>query len=135
MNRTHFLTLAAAVAFLIGALAYLFPAILLADMKEVVPTALANTMARTVGIVLIGFAVLNYSVRNHKESKTLRAVFVANIVVQVGILPIDPLAWYVGTYSSTVSFVPNTILHVLLIIGFLRFMPSCSSPDRAGAVA
>lgn len=118
MNRKIFLTFAAIVAFSIGSIALISPTTLLVVMKAAVPNATALVMAQTVGVLLIVFGVLNFLVRSHETSPSLKSVLLANAFLQLLILPIDPMAYFSGTYASIGSFVPNTILHIVLLIGF-----------------
>jgi hypothetical protein len=75
-------------------------------------------MARTVGVLLLAIGLLNFLVRRHGDSPTMRAILTVNLALQLGIMPIDPLAFLSGTYATLGSFVPNTILHVVLATGF-----------------
>ncbi len=121
MKRSTFLTLAAFVACLIGAIALFLPAVLLVDMKYANPSATGIVMARTAGAFLLSFGVLNFLVRNDAASSTLMHILMANAVLQLLILPVDPLAYVSGVYGSVLSFAPNTILHIFLFSGFVFF--------------
>lgn len=119
MSRSLFLTLTSIVAAAVGGLALFAPATLLVDVKHADPNAAAEVMARTVGVLLLlPVALLGFLVRHHPPSPTLRAVFVANLVLQLGIFPIDILAWNAGAFHGLGSFLPNSVLHVLLATGF-----------------
>lgn len=121
MTRKTFLTLAAIVALTIGAIALISPLTLIVDMKAATPNDVSLVMARTVGVLLIVFGILNFMVRSHEASATLKSILLANALLQLLILPIDPTAYFSGTYTSIGSFVPNTILHVALFAGFCWF--------------
>ena len=58
--------------------------------------------------------------RRHDDSPTMRAVLIVNLVLQLAILPIDPLAFAAGTFTTLGAFLPNTILHVVLAVAFAR---------------
>ncbi|MFK7987561.1 MAG: hypothetical protein AB8I08_16195 [Sandaracinaceae bacterium] len=118
MNRTTFLTAVAVVAGTIGLFALVLPDVLLVAVKHAEPNPAALVMTRTVGVLLITMGVLNALVRSHSNSPTLRAVLAANLVLQVAIAPIDPLAWLDGTFHTLGSFLPNTGLHIALAAGF-----------------
>lgn len=122
MKRKTFLTITAVVASLIGCLALFAPDLLITSVKYAPPSETANVMARTVGILLIFVGLLNFMVRDHEDSPTLRAVLIANLVLQLGIMPIDPIAYLTGVYATLGSFVPNTILHICLATGFVHFL-------------
>lgn len=121
MSRKQFLTIAASVASVIGMIALFFPAFLLVGMKAAVPSETGIVMARTAGAFLLSIGILNFLVRADRPSKTLASVLFANAVLQLLILPVDPIAYFAGTYGSVMSFVPNTILHLGLLAGFFYF--------------
>ena len=122
MNRSLFLTIVAAIATIIGSICLFTPEMLIVEVKHAIPSSAANVMARTVGILLVSIAILNFLVRNHEDSQTIKAILKANLVLQLGIMPIDPLAYAYGIYATTSSFLPNTILHILLAAGFTYFI-------------
>lgn len=121
MARSTFLTLASLTAFLIGLIAGLMPEFLLIHLKFAQVNPEGIVMARTVGAVLISLGVLFFLVRNQPDSATLRSILIGGIILQIIILPIDPIAYLNGTYKSVVSFIPNTILHLVLLFGFSYF--------------
>jgi hypothetical protein len=122
MKRKTFLTITSVVASLIGILALTSPGVLIESVKYAAPSETANVMARTVGILLISVGVLDFLVRDHEDSPTLRSVLIANLVLQIGIMPIDPSAYANGVYGTLGSFVPNTILHICLASGFVYYL-------------
>lgn len=120
MKRSTILTITGVTAVAIGVLALVAPAVLIEVVKVAAPSAPANVMARTVGVLLISVGLLDLLVRRHDDSPTMRAILIANLVLQLAILPIDPLAFAAGTFATLGSFLPNTILHVLLAVAFAR---------------
>ena len=54
-------------------------------------------------------------------SATLRAVLVGNALLQLGLLPVELLAWRAGVISQVSGIVPNSVLHLLLAGGFAWF--------------
>lgn len=127
MTRKTFLTIAALVASSIGAIALFFPTTLLVDMKSATVSDTSLVMARTAGAFLLSFGVLNFLVRGHDNSPTMVSLLLANALLQLLILPVDPLAYAFGVYASVMSFIPNTILHVAMLIGFLHFWRSAKT--------
>ncbi|TYC64085.1 hypothetical protein FMN63_28060 [Stappia sp. BW2] len=121
MSRRTFLTFASFVACTIGVIAAVFPMTLLVDMKSAVPGDTGLVMARTAGVFLLSFGVLNFLARGDADSPTMTNLLLANALLQVLILPVDPLAYAMGVYGSVMSFIPNTILHVGLLFGFLYY--------------
>jgi hypothetical protein len=134
MTRKTFLTIVSPIALAIGGLALVAPGTLIEGVKHAAPSDTANVMARTVGVLLISFGVLNFLVRAHEDSPTMRAILAANLVLQLGILPIDPLAYAGGVYGGLASCVPNTVLHLLLAGGFGWYLLT-TRPGRSGATA
>ncbi len=130
MSRKAFLTITAVIAFAIGCFALGLPSVLITDVKVAAPSETANVMARTVGILLITIGVLDFLVRDHDDSPTMRAILIANLILQFGIMPIDPSAYLSGVYRTLGSFVPNTILHVLLASGFIYQLMQMRKNDR-----
>jgi len=131
MTRSTFLTIAAFVACMIGSIALFFPTFLLVDMKYANPSDEGVVMARTAGAFLLSFGILNFLVRHNAASCTLMHVLMANAVLQILILPVDPLAYVAGVYGSALSFVPNTILHIALLTGFVFYWFQCKRIMRA----
>ncbi|TYC78540.1 hypothetical protein FMN63_03130 [Stappia sp. BW2] len=121
MNRKIFLTIASLIALSIGFIATFLPNILLVDMKYAVPSETGLVMARTAGVFLLSFGVLNFLVRADETSPTMVSLLMANALLQLLILPVDPLAYALGVYGSVLSFIPNTVLHVGLLFGFVYF--------------
>lgn len=135
MSRKTFMTIVAAIASAIGLLALLSPVTLLVEVKHAAAHPDAIVMARTVGVALLSVGVLNFLVRSHRDSSTMRAILAANLVLQLAILPIDPLAYLAGTFETQGSFVPNTILHLALAVGFAIYWRKCSpSPNTPLAI-
>jgi hypothetical protein len=130
MSRKLFLTITAVVASLIGVFALTAPSVLITSVKVAAPSETANVMARTVGILLITVGVLDFLVKDHEDSPTMRSVLIANLVLQIGIMPIDPSAYATGVYKTVGSFAPNTVLHVLLASGFIYFLAKMKRSDR-----
>src|SRR4051794_5221894 len=104
MNRKAFLTVTSTITLLIGLFALLAPSVLISNVKYAAPSETANVMARTVGILLVSLAVLNFLVRGHDDSPSLRAILIANLGLQIGIMPIDPSAYATGVYQTVGSF-------------------------------
>lgn len=124
MPLKFFLTFVAAGALAIGSVAAFAPEFLLAEVKQVAPEPVALVMARTVGVLLLTVGALNAMVRTHRWSPTLRAVLVADLLLQVLIVPIDPLAFLSGTFQTLGSFLPNTLLHVVVASGCVYYLRS-----------
>jgi hypothetical protein len=116
-RRKALLTVNGCAALAIGSFALTMPSVLLVDVKLAEPSAAANVMARTVGVLIMSMGFLSVRVRGDEDSPTLRSVVIANLLLHLGLLPIDPLAYASGAFRALGSFVPNTVLHLLLSAG------------------
>jgi hypothetical protein len=130
LSRKTLFVVTAVSACAVGAFTLLAPAVFLASVKQTVPSEAANVMARTTGVLLLALGALNFLVREHPPSPTLRAILAIDLVVQLGLLPIDPLAYAHGVYATPAAFVPNTLLHLALAAGFAHFLRQ--GRDRRG---
>jgi hypothetical protein len=135
MSRKVFLTLTGIIAMTIGVVVLTIPGPFIANVKMAAPSATANVMARTVGVLLLAVGTLNLLVRGHGDSPTMRSVLLFNLVLQLAILPIDPVAFFSGVYGTVGSFVPNTILHLVLASGFARYLITASTRARTAHLA
>jgi hypothetical protein len=133
MKRSTFLTIASMVALAVGLFAFAAPGVLIGTVKMAAPCDVGNVMARTVGVLLMTVGLLAFLVRNHEDSPTLRSILIANLILQIGLLPIDPIAYATGVYSTPGSFVPNTIIHILLASGFAYYIFAMKSPQDSSA--
>ena len=133
MSRRTFLTLVACVAFAVSAMAILAPGTMLAG-KGAPPSAAAETMMREVGVLIATSGILGMSVRSHSDSATLRAVLIANACLQIGIFPIEIVAYGKGIFPTLGGIFPNSVFHVFAAGGFLYFANKCKpAVDAAGA--
>ena len=120
MSRYVFLTLASFIALAVGAMALAFPTALL-DSKGVIPHAGTVVWLREMGAVLIATGVTAFLLRRCEGGPALRAWLVGQALLQLALLPIEPLAYIQGTVTKLSGIVPNTLLHVLLAFGFFHF--------------
>jgi len=113
-----FLTVAATIAVVVGLVALVAPDAMLA-MKGVAGDTAATVWMRQVGVLLLATGVTAALVRRHPDSPTLRAVLVGNALLQLGLLPIEPLAYAQGVIPNLAGIVPNTVVHIVLAAGFV----------------
>ena len=121
MKRKTFLMGASLIALAVGTFALIFPDVLL-ESKGVAANGAANVWVREVGVLLIAVGIIAFLVRNHEDSSTLKAFFIGNIVLQLGLIPIEPIAYVNGIITKLSGIMPNTILHALLAGGFAYYM-------------
>src|SRR3954470_1607020 len=113
MSREVFLTIVAGVAVCIGGFAAALPRLLL-DSKGVAPNAATSVWVREVGVLLVALGVTAFLVRGQPDSTTLRAFLIGNVIVQLGLLPIEVVAYARKVITKLSGIVPNTILHAAL---------------------
>jgi hypothetical protein len=130
--RALFLTLSSVIALAVGCFALLFPRALLAGKGVVLPNAAAEVWVRQVGVNILALGTLLFLVRRHAWSPTLRAVFIGNIVVQVGLLPIELAGYLAGALTESSGVVPSSVLHVVLAAGFGAFAVLTKAPGSEG---
>lgn len=118
----------------VGLLALFASAALLTakGVRVIEPAAIA--MTRTVGVALLGVGALNFACRDLASSVSRRRLLAANALLQLMLLPLDPYACAVGAFVGLGSFVPNTVLHVVLAAAFIwawtreRVVPCLTAP-------
>jgi hypothetical protein len=120
IHRKTFLTIASLVALLVGIFALGAPDVLL-QSKGVQVQAGTSVWVREMGVMLIAVGVTAFRVRHHADSLTLKAVLMGNVIVQLGLLVIEPMAYAAGTITKLAGIVPNTVIHVLLATGFYYY--------------
>ena len=89
--------------------------------QGVAASTAANIWVREVGVLLIAVGITAFLVRSHEDSPTLKAFFIGNIILQLGLIPIEPIAYVNGIVTKLSGIMPNTILHVLLAGGFAYY--------------
>ncbi len=127
MSRKIFLTVVACVALAVGTFALLGTSALL-EGKGAVSNDAAQVMTREVGVLLLAVGLLAFMIRSHPDSKTLRAVLIANAALQIMILPIEIIAHAQGTFAKLAGIVPNSVFHVLAAAGFIFFASRAGGP-------
>jgi hypothetical protein len=120
VSRSLFLTFAALIALGVGGTALLAPEVMLAS-KGIAGNAAARVWMQEVGAVLIAVGVTAWLVRTHEDSPTLRALLWGNALLQVALLPIELVAHARGVIPDAAGIVPNTVLHLVLALGFVAY--------------
>lgn len=75
---------------------------------------------REAGACNLGMGYLNFAVRNHADSNTLKVVLLFNMAYHVLILPANVYGWSSGIMSAG-QMGPAFAIHLLLGIGFLMY--------------
>ena len=120
MKQETFLSIASTIALGVGSAAVLFPAAMLAS-KGTVPSEAANLWMREVGVLLLCIGVIACMVRQHDDSPTLRVLMLGNLLVQLGLLATEVLGYAIGVITKLSGVAPNSVLHIVLAIGFAYF--------------
>jgi len=120
MSRKTFLTITSFIAVAVGVFALFFPAIL-QESKGTLPNNATYVWTSEVGILLIAIGIMAFLVRKEENSKTLKAFFLGNFIIQIGLFLIELFAYIDGVITKLSGVIPNLSLHILLTIGFLYF--------------
>lgn len=126
MKRAYYFWLAAILALLFGLLMFFAPRFA-ATQFELAGSPDTDTVFRVLGAVMLGVAVLNFLVRKHAMSDTLRAVLWANTAIQ-GIGIVGDL-WSVAAGSIPFSGVAiGLVAHLIVLAGALYYLWRPSAP-------
>lgn len=120
MHRSLFLTFAAVIAVGVGGVALLAPDAML-ESKGITGNGAARVWMREVGALLLAIGVTVWLVRAHEDSPTLRALLWGNALIQLGLLPIELIAYAQGVIPVAAGVLPNTVVHVVLAFGFAAY--------------
>ena len=132
MSRRAFLIMVSSIAFGVGAFALFAPGMLL-ESKGVAPSEAGNVWAREVGVAILSTSVVAFLLKDHRDSPTLRAFLIGNAILQVGLFPIEIVAYANGVITKVSGIVPNSILHLLLAGGFVYFAARIKTPVVSAA--
>lgn len=121
LRRSTFLTLSSVVALAVGTFALAAPRALLASKGVALPNEGAAIWVRELGVTIFALGLMMFLVRNHADSPTLAVLFFVNALVQLGLLPIEIVAYHRDVITRLSGIVPNSVLHVVLASGFLIF--------------
>ena len=128
MSRTSFLTITGIIAFAVGCMALLLPALLL-EGKGVAPGHAVMVWVREVGVLLVALGVTTFLVRNHPDSPTMRAFLTGNALLQIAIFPIELMAFATGTITELGGVLPISILRLVRAFGFVHYARAVRPSD------
>ena len=120
MKRSIFLLITAFLGLFLGVICLFFPGKMAAGFGMTV-TPLILMMIREAGACNFSMGYLNFAVRNHSDSKSLKNVLLFNMVYHVLILPVNIYGWSQGILSIG-QVGPAFGIHLLLAIGFLLYV-------------
>lgn len=120
MKRSYYFWLAAILALAFGLLMFFAPAFA-ATQFQLTGSPATATIFRVLGSVMLGVAALNFLVRNHPMSETLRAVLWGNATIH-GIGFIGDL-WSVNLGDIPLGGVAvGLVAHLIVLAGALYYL-------------
>ena len=115
MSRSLFLTIVAFIALLFGGMMFLSPSTATSAFKMTGNNETA-ILFRVLGATVLPLALLNFLVRNHPASETLKAVLWSNVAIHVLSLGID--IWVAATGQLPIAGVaPGIVAHIFIAAG------------------
>lgn len=129
MKLKTFLSIVSPVALIIGLIALFYPSLLL-ESKGVVPQESVKVWMSEVGVLLISTGIILFLVRKEEKSKALKAILIGNTIIQIGLLCIEILAYQRGVIKEISGIIPNSILHIILSIGFIYYLLTKTTPSK-----
>ncbi len=119
MKRSIFLVISAILVFFIGVMCLFFPEKMAAGFGMTV-TPLVLMMIKEAGACNVGIGYLNFAVRNHPDSNSLKVILLFNMVYHILILPANIYGWSQGIFAA--SQVGTSVgIHLLFAVGFLIY--------------
>ena len=116
MRRSYYFWVAAILSLLFGLMMFFVPAQAASAFQLATSNGNTNTIFRVLGSVMIGVALLNFLVRDHTMSATLRAVLWANVAIH-GIGFVGDL-WSVEQGDVPFSGVAiGLVAHLVVLLG------------------
>ena len=119
MKRSIFLVITAILSALIGVMCLFFPEKLAAGFGVPI-TPLILMMSREAGATNLSMGILNFFVRNHTDSPSLKIILLFNMIYHLLILPANIYGWSQGIMEIS-QMGPAFIIHLLLALGFLYY--------------
>ena len=120
MKRSTFLLIVAILAFLFGCMMLFAPAKALEGFG-LVPDPLSSFLMQLVGSFILSMGILNFRVRTHGDSLTLRSVLLFNVLAHAIGMIIDCLGIAQGIMLFA-KVIPGLVVHVFVGIGSLIYM-------------
>jgi hypothetical protein len=126
MKRAYYFWIAAILALAFGLLMLFAPAFAAAQF-QLAGSAATATIFRVLGSVMLGVALLNFLVRNHTMSDTLKAVLWTNAAIHGIGFAAD--LWSVSLGDIALGGVAvGLVAHLIVLIGALYYLWRPSAP-------
>jgi hypothetical protein len=126
MKRAYYFWLAAILALAFGLLMFFAPAFA-ATQFQLTGSPATATIFRVLGAVMLGVALLNFLVRNHTMSETLKAVLWANVAIH-------GIGFAGDLWSVSLGEIPfggvavGLVAHLVVLLGALYYLWRPSAP-------
>ncbi|MBI2020568.1 hypothetical protein HYS94_04070 [Candidatus Daviesbacteria bacterium] len=118
MSLKTFLTIASASAIVFGVPLIFFPQMMAANFGISLDSS-GEVFAKTAGAMLVTLGLINWLARNWKDTKALKDLLLADILVQLLTLVIDFMSINSGAMNQ-MGWI-GVILHIVLAAGLLYF--------------
>ena len=113
MNLNVLMTIMSAIASFVGIFAVVRPVQFLAS-KGASVTPAAVIWMREVGVLILAQGITCFLLRNEPLSRAVRAFLAGGAVTQLGLLPIEIVAYRRGALTRLIGVLPNSVLHAVL---------------------
>ena len=113
MNFKILMIVLSSIASLVGIAAVTRPVPFL-ESKGAKVTPVAVIWMRQVGVLILAQGITSFLLRNQPSSPAVRAFLVGAAVTQLGLLPIEIVAYRRGDLTKLSGIVPNSVLHAVL---------------------
>lgn len=133
MSRKTFLIIIPFIAMTIGSIALFFPALFL-ESKGVTNNPAAAVWMSQVGILLLATGLILFLTRNTVDYNVLKSIFIGNILIQVGLLVIELIAYNKGIITEVSGIIPNCVFHVILTCGFVYYTLQINKEIRKNGI-
>ena len=120
MKRSIFFVIIAVIAILLGSTMLFIPG-KMAEGFGVSSSPIMIFMMREIGLFNLGSGVLNYFVRNDKDSNTLKGVLIFNIAYHLIMVPLNLSGVFQGTFPIGQAIAP-LVIHIFVGFGSLIYL-------------
>lgn len=120
MKRSLFFLIVAIISVIFGCQLLFFPSFII-EQNKWTPSLETASLFRLLGSFLFALGVLNFLVRNHQNSDTLKAVLICNILKQFTDIVLDLISWKQGV-SSFSDLIPFLVVHLFIGLGSLYYL-------------
>jgi hypothetical protein len=118
MKRQTFLTIAASVGILFSIFMLASPSEMIKSMGAQ-PGDLSDALIQVMSVLLFSISLITFLARKDQGSLALRAIIIGSLVMHIGSIPIDWIAFRHGTFTQISGLIPGTCIHIIFTIGFI----------------